>query len=254
MIVTTLLLTRDVLACEEADVRNALSAVEGAFRTLQSVRAKEPRGRQLAIPAELALTDVHRAVDCLESPMSAQLAGRVHAAEALTSWLADDRPRGVLALRSMLSANPWGALPMDLIPPEHGLRVWIAEAGEVETVWDPSLSKWALVDGIPTRAIPTGQPYVLQHRRNSGAMRSEFVDATGKSSGGNRTPFIVTGLALGAAGLGAYGGAWATHVAYQDATDLPSATSLHTTTNLLSIGSVVVGGIGATVLTVGLVK
>lgn len=257
MIVTTLLLARDASACDEADVRNSISAVQGAFRTLQSVHTSAERGRELAVPAELALADLHRSIACLETPMSPQLAGSAHAAEALTAWLADDRARGVLALRAMLSADPRQALPLDLIPPDHGLRAWAAEAGEVMTPWDPTLRKWALVDGLPSRAVPVGQPYVLQHPRSSGAMRSEWVDAVGQSSSGSRTPWIVTGLALGAAGLGAYGGAWATHVAYQDAVDAQDGTKtvpLHTATNVLSVSAVVAGGLGAGVLTFAFVK
>ncbi len=255
MILTTLLALGDAHACDDSGLRNAISAAENAFRTAQTVRSAAPRGRELAGPGERALEDLEGSLACLEEPVSPALAARIHAADALVAWLAGDRARGLASLRAMLTADPRHDLPLELVPAEHGLRHWLADAGEREATWSPSLGRWALVDGLPTRAVPLEQPYVLQHPRDVGALRGRLVGVEQRAGG--KTPWLVGGAALAAAAAGSYAGAWAVRGSYWDAVearDNDRIGSLHTTTNVLSIGAVGAGTLGVVALGIGFTR
>jgi hypothetical protein len=240
-----------VAGCEPSALPTALDAAEKAFV------ATDDKAMSVAIG------QVKRALGCAREPLPPAVCARVHRARALAAWLDDDESAAISALRGMLHADPRTELPESVVPSLHRLRRLLVEAEESPASWGEGRGTgWLLVDGLRTGAVPIGQPYVVQPLREDGIAQGAKVierggsDPKGRSSGGSdgsgsspaQRTLRWTGLGLGIASVGLYGGAWATNGAYHRAVtarDDARIGSLHATTNGLSIGSVALLGLGA---------
>lgn len=226
----------------------AIAAAEGAFASSDD--------RTMAA----AIAEVKRSLACAREPVPPTMCAGVHRVRALEAWLADDRAAAVGSLRGMLHADPRADLPSGLVPPRHVLRELLIDAEETTvSSSDAKGHGWLLIDGVRSGAVPVGQPYVVQQLRDGdAAARARIVEGTPRrdgreAAGHGRRALGWAGLGLGVASAGLYGGAWVSHGAYRSAVAIEDDArigALHTSTNALSIGSVVAAGLGLGVASV----
>lgn len=229
-------------SCTASDVEAAL---DGAERSFVSEDARELQDE---------VREVERLLGCVHDPVPAALCARVHRARALAAHLSGDAASLEVHLRAMLHAAPMGEVPADLVPPGHAVRTALVAAEEAPLSLVPApKGSWLLVDGIRTRVVPQGQPYVLQRARLDGTTTgARLVEASAGSGGGapagGRVAVRWTGLGLGVVSAGLYGAAWAQRAAYDSAVaarDDPRIGRTYTATNALSVGAVAAAGLGS---------
>lgn len=241
-------------ACAPEDLDRALDAADKAFVAND--------GKAMTV----AVKGIRRSVKCIDGPVPPGTCARIHRARALAAWLGGDEGQAVSWLRSMLHADPRTELSPEVVDARHRLRTLLLSAEEQAPRWTEGPGRnWLLVDGVRTGAVPVGQPYVVQPLKDDGEpQRARIVDRWRADSGRSRSVGTLppssgstsstrkvmrwAGLGLGVVSAGLYGGAWATHGAYQgavEARDDARIGRLHTTTNLLSVGSVAAVGLGA---------
>ena len=234
--------------CDPNQLETALGAVDQAFA------ANDAKAMSAAV------AQMRKAMACSREPVPPQHCAKIHRARALAAWVEGDEEAVVRWFRGMLHADPRTDLPARIVSERHKLRSLLTVAEERETLWSEGPGKtWLLVDGLRTGAVPTTQPYVVQPIRDDGqTLGARVIDRSrtegkakrlGRKAGKRpeRTVLRWAGIGLGVVSAGLYGGAWATHGAYDQAViarDNDRIGSLHTTTNALSIGSVATIGLG----------
>lgn len=206
-----------------------------------------------------ALAGLRRSLGCARAPVSPTTCAAVHRAHAMRAFLDADEAAAIASLRAMLHADPRALLPREVVPDGHALEFLMLKAEESPTEWTRApAGGWVLVDGIRTGAVPVGQPYLMQPIRGDGkakGARLMRVIADGSAPlkmlrGGDSGPkraLRYTGVGLGVASAALYGGAWASNRAYHRAVVAEDNTrigTLHGSTNLLSVTSVVAVGLG----------
>ncbi len=256
MLIWTTWLATALGACETQDLRAQLDAAETAFTARATVEL-------LTAMAATAGT-----VSCLAEPLSPTDVARLHRARALAQHQAGDLEGSQRSLKAMGHASALFDLS-PLVPDGHPLhRVRIA-AQEGRVQWNLlrlKTGEHALVDGIASLSAPADQPYVVQQVDVAGAVLSSRIEEKGSSKASPIEPTHTrptpeaparkpprepvsaqakrlrwAALGTGVAASALYGGAWATRSGYQQAVsdqDDARLGSLHTTTNLLSVGSV----------------
>lgn len=232
--------------CDAGAISSGISEAERAFK-----------GGDLKGMDE-TLSSLRRSLACVREPVAPALCAAVHRTHALRAWLYADESSAVGSLRAMLHADPRATLPIELIPRAHGLQMLLMQAEEAPLQWSRAPSSgWVLVDGVRTGAVPVGQPYLLQPIKGDGRaggaklIRSAEQGAVRTGSGPKRAMFW-TGASLSIVSAGLYGGAWAANRGYHRAVlaeDNDRIGSLHTTTNLLSVGSLAAVSLSASALT-----
>ena len=190
---------------------------------------------------------------CLTAPLTPDLAARTHRAFALDSWVRGDESRGLADLAAARAVDPsWkappGYLPDKLaIPPvdpaevEPGPRIRPPHDGDV------------VFDGEHTRRRPD-RVTVMQWVGGDGVVRGSWYldpsdplpdyDAAHHS---RRNLLMTSGIAL-ALGGAAYGAAFASGEALQEATSLARVQQVQLRTNALTAGGVSLGVAGLSAL------
>lgn len=230
--------------CDPGELEGALRGAEEAFVTGSADSMDD------------AISGLKKALSCTREPVPPELCARIHRARALSAWLVTDSDEALGSLRAMIHADPRFGLPSAL-PIQHPLRRLLIDAEETEMAWAPAPSPgWVLVDGLRTGAVPIGQPYVTQRLKDDGqAQKARIVDQRPLGSataaprrGSGRRALRWTGVGLGVLSAGLYGTAWASNNAYHEAVvseDNARIGYFHSSTNLLSVGSVAAVGLGA---------
>lgn len=224
-------------ACDLDTLDGHLAAADAAFVARD----------QEALLAAVAAAD--RELGCIRQVVPPLWSARVHFAHALAEWKDVDDGRCVASLRAAQHAEPLFRLPEEVIPPTHAMRRLAWEAEETPDAWTLS-SRPARIDGLPSSALPVGQPYLLQKLTGAGGVRR--VEPGGKAPGAERhtagTLRWVSG-GLGVAGLGLLVAAQTQRAAYYDdvlAGRVAEANDRHLyPTNNLSIAWAVTGGTAA---------
>jgi len=257
-----------------------LARVAAAGCTTQTLSEAIDEAEEAFVGMETAAFDTaaaqaRSALTCQEQPITPILCAGVHRVEALSAFVDDDDDATILSFQAMLSTQPGYDLSSELAPPGSPLREALDRARQYDTS-DPfplgqPTEGWLTVDGRRAMAAPSGRPFVFQRLLDDGAVaqtayvplgkplpsydtrdlnRPEPVDATSRRG----RPLMWVGVAVAAAGAGAYGAAFATRSSYTDAVqagDEERIRSAHGLTNGLAIGGLVGLGTGGTLVLVG---
>lgn len=217
------LLTQLAVACDPADLVRALEQGEEAFDQNDSHTSRT------------ALRDAKKALSCT-TPTAEQLA-RLHRLDAYSAGFEKDWVTAEESWRASLAAHP--LLPVDTHLWDHP-RLHLAWVRAQETGVRYSVSNTRQpIAGLNTPLVPDTKPLRSSPRARKQALR-------------------FTGIGLGLAAVGLYGGAWASRSEYNQLTQqekpVAERRTAYTVTNALSLGSVGVGALGASLFVVSFAK
>lgn len=271
MIVAALFAQEARADCDSREMASLVSAAETAFTHMD------------ADLFERASTELDRVLACQTEPLTAIQVASFHRVRALAAFFAENEPGSVLSFQAMLATMPGYELPADIAPEGHPLRrsfdqAKLFSAGDTFELPAPA-DGWVTVDGIRTRTAPAARPFVFQWLGSSGAVReTQYVTvgtpvptyavatapttpvdldvgpSTGRSKPRVNTALLGTGLALGAASAGLYGGAFVFRKQYDEAVlagDEPKIRSQYLATNGSLGGSALFAVVGTTLVLVG---
>jgi hypothetical protein len=123
---------------------------------------------------------VRDSVPCVGQVLTPADVVAIHEAEALDHFLQTDEARTRLDFAALHATDPTWTLPAALVPQQHPLRTWLAEAAaHTDTLapLPPAASGTLLVDGRPGAHAPTNRPYVLQWTEGDAVRLTVHVDA-----------------------------------------------------------------------------
>ena len=211
--------------------------------------------------------DARKAIDCVDKPISAETAARIHRTEALAAHMKDNATRTDAALAAMVHADPWLGVS-DLVAHGHPLAVrlvYVEEKGAGATrnlLW-PEKGRLH-VDGIPAAIAPSQQPWVYQQLTDEGTvLRSAWVDVAGGpppvvgevgERAQIRNGWKLTGVTLGLVGAGLGVGAFSERQRFQRALvaqDPVATRDAESMSNALTVGAIVTGAAGVSLVVVG---
>lgn len=223
-----------------------------------------------------------QALDCQTEPLSAIQIAAYHRVRALAAFFEEDEPATVLSFQASLATMPGYALPLDIAPEGHPLRKQFEQAklfsaGDEFDLGVPT-DGWITIDGNRTLAAPAARPFVFQRFASTG----DVLDTAYVAVGAPVPPYPVaaasvpladmdvppavpvksqpngaligTGIVLGAASAGLYGGAFVFRQQYDDAVqagDEQKIRSTYQTTNAMVLGSGGAFALGTSLLLVG---
>ncbi len=125
--------------------------------------------------------DLDKQVACLDAPVDAKLAARIHRAFALRSYLGREESQARVTLVSSKAVDPNYVFPFWLLPERHELRDIYAEVPDDRPMLPvlPAKRGELRFDGVPVDDRPQLHPAVVQVLDNEGkVLRSEWVRAT----------------------------------------------------------------------------
>lgn len=210
-----------------------------------------------------AMDSAATALPCVAEPITADQALRAHQLQGLRSFVLDDPGRTEQAFLAARRVTPTSRLPDTLIPSEHPVRqrygaLPLDALGEQPV--PPPKAGAILLDGAPGGARPTQAPVLFQLQDADARVThtlylwpDEPLPAYPRPRSAGKRALLWSGLGLGLAGAAAYGAAWGVRGAYFDLPPGdPDREGLRTTTNALGWTGIGLGGVGATLLVVGL--
>ncbi len=174
-----------VLACHTTAAHASCEEPGERSTVLLSVAKAEQAFHQMDIDGfhaarDQALTEL----PCLVDPLQPADAARIHVLGALDAFTRNDETAAVNALRSVLRADPTYALPAELVPEGHALRLQLEVAATIadsapRSLPDPSDGA-LLVDGNEATVAPADRPFILQLRQQSGDIQvTSYVQSRG---------------------------------------------------------------------------
>jgi hypothetical protein len=223
-----------------------------------------------------------QSLTCQTEPLSAIQIAAYHRVRALAAFFEENEPATVLSFQACLATMPGYALPIEIAPEGHPLRKQFEQAklfsaGDVFDLPAPA-DGWITIDGNRTLAAPSARPFVFQRFGSTGQVLSTAyvavgtpvptypmaVDDTTLQNLDDVAPIVTrnapngfligTGIVLGAASAGLYGGAFVFRQQYDEAVaagDEPKIRSTYQTTNAMVIGSGGALALGTSFLLVG---
>jgi len=124
---------------------------------------------------------VEAVANCLGEPLQPEDAAGLHAAHALTTFLAGSDTETVISLYSALQADPAFDFPTGFVPAGHPLLQQLRAARSLSPGPGHPLSPPAvgvfLVDGRPAVETPLDRPFLLQWVDGSRARESAWIGA-----------------------------------------------------------------------------
>lgn len=247
--------------CDATALQDAIRDAEGAFASMD------------ATGFDAAIRDARAAVACATEPLTPVQCAGFHRIMALEAFLDRKEDAAVLDFVAVRATQPGYKLPESIAPEGHPLRQLFDQSAEFASSatfpLPPPDGGWLNVDGARADAAPSSRPFVLQYFDPKGTPQlTGYVPVSGalpayptraapaaKPSGkGGPGPLTWVGLGAAAVGAGLYGGAFATHGAYDRAVgdgDADRIRSLHGTTNALTLSGLGLLGGGATLVVVG---
>ena len=252
--------------CDSRELDYLVNVAEGAFSTSDV-------DTLLSVVASLEASLV-----CQAEPLSPIHVAAFHRIEALAAIAEFDAAAAVLSFQAVLATMPGYQLAPELAPEGHPVRKAFDEAklfadSEVFELPAPEAG-WITIDGNRSQRAPAGRPFLFQHLSAEGAVtQTAYVDvgtpvptyATAPvpvpdppvptRTRARVNPWLVgAGIALGAASVSMYGGAFVARDRYDEAVlagDEGRIRSRYWTTNGLLGGSVAALGVGTTLVLVG---
>jgi len=242
-------------ACDAAALQDAIEDAESSFSSMDASGFDD------------ALRRARTSLGCAEAALTPVQCAGFHRVMALDAFLRSDEPTAILDFAAMRATQPGYALPDDVAPEGHPLRDTFQKATEFASsgtfALPPIAEGWTNVDGQRSSAAPSGRPFVVQWFDDGGAPRvTGHVPVGGKiptwpapvEKKSAVSPFVWAGAATAAAGLGAYGAAFGTRGSYDDAVasgESARISSLHGTTNALTLTGIGLLAGGAALVVVG---
>ncbi|MBT3218994.1 MAG: hypothetical protein HN348_07880 [Proteobacteria bacterium] len=239
--------------CDVDSFQDAVDSGEEAFGEMEPQRFEE------------AVVRADETMACMNQLLTPVHCAAYHRLQALATFFAHDDNGTVLHFQAVRATQPGYQLPRTIAPEGHPLRDSFDNAAQFLTddsfPLPPPETGWLHVDGQRSNDAPSGRPFIFQRFNDGGSvLQTRYlpvgtpmpsypvaeVPVSGPDRKGIKKALFWSGIGLGVAAVGIYGGAFASRGSYNRAVvdgDEPAIIATHKTTNALVGTAVGSGGV-----------